>query len=1106
MLDAREELPRSDRAAFFDWVERLVAAEAMGLAEPLLADLTSSAARAEPISVASELEWIAYRLRPFVGRLTAFHQRRSQLVDAFWADDWEACKSEISYIAEEFGPSLWLIEAEIALRQHFDGLESQKEALTKVRRDYPGGIPAFLAFYVSIRNEQRSSYNLFNEDFEDRIAKSKLPTRLQEYLKYKVLKIFRYTDTTLSSLLMYEQGQSIFDIYEVTIDLLQRAISQAGTIKWRTSAVALLELLRPIGDWRVEKLSFSLTGEAQRCSAFEPVPLLASDVAFKELVRSDVWRGFWRLLQDDSEVANEDKNAAQIADRIAALVRSLLRRDDDFEESRGRLLKFARNFPFLPSAIALGELTEFVTFHATAASPSLGAVAINSSKFTAADLLHVLEVARDAARNSLSEFIGPDVVRVWLGEEPIAYGSDVQPFAWYLASLRRAVSDSGHALEVVSEIPTATLTPAQRVLVTNLRIQLLLTQGERDEAIRYIADEVADAPSIVMVVPAIDAVGERDWDSLTRVASKLDLAIALYAYWRQTEESLYATYLRFTFEEVLFEARVNLPSEFSVDKALNKQKATFFLANICIPVLMDTSGLFTSSDELLDERLNVLALLARENRRAESVYAEEAAGIRTNKLIRSGLQIIDSNRVNVDIAALTRWAMRRYQESYLRYQALVEADVGTAAKFEEVLAVIRSSAESKGEYFTIPDSEADTLLLEIILDIKRKFLEDPEYGLEYFLGKRIRHGTIAGHMRGPVETSGLITERANPSAPYQENIEWLPQLSFADAGARESASACFDKFSEDYDKLISYARDQRLHVRSTSHPEGLFDVAIGPPQYHLMKSIATRDLDFEGFVGFAINIMWVQLQPSLEAAKAFLAIEMKGAVDQLFGTLQACLREQIEADDAARHLMTAIQSTNTEVQRQLDTVSSWFERFESKQASHLFTLAEVIEIAVQSALKTLTGFKPTIVPDVQGEVNATAPVIIALTDFIFVVLDNVYRRARVGNEPEIEIFSSVTEPNFLRVAIRNPIGDSVDVSELKRSLEIVKSKIAAGDIVTGAAADRGSGLLKVAAFVRHFPKARFRFEVIDDCQFQTELWLPVIVLDDRLSLPLPEVP
>jgi hypothetical protein len=134
------------------------------------------------------------------------------------------------------------------------------------------------------------------------------------------------------------------------------------------------------------------------------------------------------------------------------------------------------------------------------------------------------------------------------------------------------------------------------VLVSNLEIQLLLAQGERDRAIERIADEVARSPSIVMVVPAAAAVGERDWDSLNRVPCKLDLSIALYAYWRQTEDGLYATYLRFAFEEALFQAGVELPSQFPVDQSSTRPKVIFFLANICIPVLMDTSGLFTSSD------------------------------------------------------------------------------------------------------------------------------------------------------------------------------------------------------------------------------------------------------------------------------------------------------------------------------------------------------------------------------------------------------------------------------------------------------------------------------------------------------------------------------
>src|SRR5262249_28639105 len=157
-----------------------------------------------------------------------------------------------------------------------------------------------------------------------------------------------------------------------------------------------------------------------------------------------------------------------------------------------------------------------------------------------------------------------------------------------------------------------------------------------------------------------------------------------------------------------------LPGDIKPKNLKTDKRLLLFAADICIPVLMDTSGLFVSSAALLEERMRTLVNLIDADPGSKELYSAEVAELRLQKVIKSGMEIVDSNRGSVDMDALTRWANKRYRESYLRYQALRVAGVGLSVNFDEVIKEIQRHSHADGEYFTIPKNEADTLLLEVI--------------------------------------------------------------------------------------------------------------------------------------------------------------------------------------------------------------------------------------------------------------------------------------------------------------------------------------------------------------------------------------------------------
>ncbi len=1089
LAESRYELPTSFRSEFLEWLELAGrGAGATSLLEAASTGLVNGVIQTKATLFSEELAWAHVLLSRQISVLRDFYNCRIELETSYWNDDWSGCQKALKTALTTSGESFWLIDAEIALRQQFEGLEAQKAYATAVQDRHKGGLPGYLSFFSSVRNEERSTYLLFDEDFKDNLERTKVSRRVKNYLLYKVTRSLEASEASFANVLQLESGSSVVDLYETVIDLLQRCVVILGRGSWTTSAIDLLIACEPIGDTRVTKLlrALGVSGYGSLPTAIEQ-----SRENFSVNLPCDFWQAAWPIVSERNR-DGQVNTAQSAAARVEKLLLSLVHRDEAFEDSRVQLAKFTRNYSFLRSATAAGDFADFITMRVDNTPQTLIKPLLNSSSSDYLDDFG--RIGGDTHRGDPS---APQ--QMFKPTEGAARGLQA-----YLQALAAANLEPDTALAIASAVDLAKIPAGLANLLRNLILQVYLKEGESDEAIRVIGEDVARTPSIIAAVPAGPALNDRGWESLSTVGDKIALALTLYAYWKQTDDSLRTTHLRFAFEDALASLGVFVASDLPHSAVKGHPAVIFFLRYICIPVLMDTSGLFSTTEELLDERLAILTLLAKADEANIEQYEDEAATIRASKLIKSGLDIVDSNRVAVDTGALTRWSIKRYRESYNRYQALRAAGIGSSEKFDILFERIKADPDQGAEHFTIPDNEADSLLLGILQAVKDRFLYDQQYGLEYFLGKRIRHGTISGHMRGPPENAKLITERAGPGRPYGPNTNWMPRLNFKTVDCAQVGANAFARFSEEYDKLIAEARDRDLHVLSAAHPHGLLDLQLDAFRYQIVRSMIRSDIDFDSFLTAYFTILWSLLDPALVATKIYLTESLKDRVVRLYGKLQEDLRLVLVQDDEAMQLSAAIQATSTAVQRELDIVGDWFVRGDSQGVTHLFDLEDVLEVAIQSALKSLPNFSPGISRRVSGDGKTTSAVLLTVVDIVFIVFDNIHQRARLGPRPTCTIEFALSD-NYDRLSLKivNPIGSSVDAGHTATKLDRIRRKIATDDLVKGAFVEGESGLLKIAAHARHHRGSEFFFDVVNG-EFVTEIAFPIIYLIDRFSLAPPE--
>lgn len=1107
LLESRREIGADQTVPFLKWVTSLRPRGVSQTRHPLAFDPARPIIKSKPIPFHSELNWIVARLAPHLVQLREFRASAIEIDKYFWAGDAPKATSILDEIETRFGQSIWSIELGLALAQHQKGLDGQKALLKSIKDTWKSGLPAYLAHFYSIRNEDRSTMRLFRDDANSRINQSKLFPQAITYLKYKIADEFSATDGDMSCIVRSEQLQSIIDIYETTIDIFQRLIKRSKHQRYREGILRCIDAWREINDFRLEKIEAALGQTSKTTFALRPncgIYALAAGKpaeAYRSAKQSqsadpsNIWAGLEFVLSGSIL----ERKAAPSFDTpwrlINEALQDALQRNDNFEDGSGYLEKFSRNFHCLHGATALGDFVSFATGAALGSTITIAATSLSTPFWGPEDLYLAASGARSLLYTALSNPRHDTYLRAWVGDVIRSENSPLENgFSLYLGALRLISENPNAALIHLRAINTDSIPSILRAFVLTLRIDLALGVDNLSEAISDIAYEAAHSPAARSVLPAEAALGDRDWHDLESKGSKLDLAIALDVIWRKTDNDLYGSYLRFALEDYLAENSCGSPSQLSFEDHEDRHKKIYLLRYIAVPQVMDLTGLFETSRDVVDERIAVCEKLKLADSENFTIYDDEMYNIKNQLLISDGLRIVDTSRINVDTAGVSRWAERRYKESFGRYKALVDAGVGVANDIEDLIRKMTKSHDLLGEYFNVPDNEADTLLLEIVVAIRDEFLNNPDHGLEFFLGKRIRHGTVSGHLRGPLESANLITQRESVNKDYKRNDEWLDRLTYTTPSDEQSLDVSFRDFAKHYDEIARRLKDEFLHVKSKQHPKGVFDIVVTVVAYQLIRSALKNEFTFEGFLLTCFTVFWTLLEPSLISARNLLSPDAKDDAAKLFDELQNKTGIFALHDDAYHELSVAIRSTASAVQRQFDSMLEWLTRTEIEQASHLFKLHEVVDIAVKSAFKTHSAFEPSVELDVDDAVHAPISILIVLSEIVFVIIDNACRRSMAGKRPIIRISCHVnrSEETILLEVVNN-VGNLVDRIHVEQRLDVIRKRIATNDIQSGALADEGSGLLKIANITQQSEKNLLEFGFIADNKFRTAVTLSVLI-------------
>ncbi|MGE5537149.1 MAG: hypothetical protein ACM30I_00915 [Gemmatimonas sp.] len=1061
---------------------------------------------ATPAGITGLIAWMLQLINDRSGDLTAYRLLADDFESQWLSQNIEAAEGTLSEIRKNFGFSLWWIEASLGFLAKTRGLEAQKEFARTVHEEAPNSAAAFFAHYVSARNEENVSLARFNTRVERVIDRQRIPHELKSYFKFVMIGVIGKGDDIPHHIGGCAVSISYIDAYEAFISILDHLVSERLHEEHWPQIATLLEQCT-VDDWLIKtfRAAFSgrlddrevrsaeaeellLRGAFREAAAASSKVLSATTLSLETLATFSAAHAFGGGEAELDALSPLLREVARplivvftrrsgMANAVADLAKTFLnlRPLKSLRAVNGHFLREWDEIRLagLSSASKVFLYSKSLSpLHAFAVSQTLGdQIIARCAETAAAPVAKLIGALLRGDQSSL------DGLHPFLGAEYAALG------ALFRSDLHAAATHSESLLSSPDEL--------WRRRAARLTVSTLVHGDEFDRAIRCISSFCCMEDELRFFLPLKQVIQGKRWRELKHLKNEIALPIVLDLYIRTASDNDQETNRRIAYEEFLLTHNVMRPSELPVN-GFPLPELTYFFSRVCIPAVMDISfRTFKNSREVEEERMRVCSRLADIDPKNSAIYNEEIRD-RTKLLsIEDGLRDIDRSRVHINLDALVAWAENELHDSFKRYMALADAGLGYASG-EVFEAAIRLSLEGKPDaaeqFLNYPQDEGAALLLDITDTFEQEYLKNPDYGLDAFLSMRIRHGSLAGHIRGPVEDAHLITTFNADTKSYAENTYWMDQLGDLTTAEGTALQRALRDFSAQYDKIIEELIKDKLQIQTSAKPSGLFVFEEHPIWMHYLRSRISAETTFDDFMQSLLFVANFKLEKTLSKVHGYVATEIKQKAEEAFDRLRTELEASLNMLAYAR-MNEAIANVSPEVQAAIGRVADWFVSVRRKAAETYRTVDQIIDVAIAATRSACRGFNPEIQRDVE-DLGLLAPEVLSdLTDILFIVLGNVYEHSGIRPSPKITIrvrgvdYNGDAGRKLVDLRVESEIAEGVHTPEAVAKLKRIRGLMETGQYRQRVNLEGGSGLLKLKRTVSSDPQQQLDFGFTTDHRF-----------------------
>lgn len=1123
LSDIRNEIRSCDVEALFRWLH-LIRHEGRGILYwqfPAIINDLHHPTLPKPLSPDKEVMWARNVLTVNASRLKEFLICEQKYETELCLGNYSNCLQLLTTIEAKFGFSLWLIENRIALLQLVEGLEKQKEYVKQIRNSKAEAIVSYIAFHISQRNEDTTTPARFIQSFEN-LTKSfrDIPRDFNDYILFRIVDRCPIDEAAIGNILLYESCSSLVDYFITFVTVGTMVLTEEKHLLNQLYLRELKKLYSVIPDYRIGRILF-LNGLASWNEVnVIPSSLAGHDALLKgnflaavklaESARSDdPCNGNNWLIEAEAraEIANfNERESRDLASRVIRLMTSLMVKADNINEAIIGLLKICLNFRSSSFAASIVAMVNRETGSDPLPSTSLELRSfIHSSRPPLLPLRHLPLGQREQYfkyyYDTFSE-MRPTVavlLRVNRGDLFQIPDSEIsnEQLDWRIneqIQLEQLTIDGYYEAAIVAAQNLITTKHGRAVRIAARYIShALLHLGRIADLIDFIVSQTLSDRGSIHMMPLREAARRLEGYLPGALGSKLSTPVLLDLYSHYVDDQL--DDLRSdAYEDFLLSNGFERPSQIeSKLEQFDRAEVIYYLRFVCIASIMQVSTVYSSSRELEEERLAVIGILNKIDPVNSGIYEAEIRLITQNQMIQKCVRQVEQSKIFVDVDAVRRWAHKNLKETFNRYTALQKAGMGIEAiPLEQILKDLQAGVRPRQEFLELPKNEAGDLFIQIIRALLRESTLNPEYGLDCFLSIRIRHGTLSGQLRSPVEIEKIITQRTNDSSTYKTNDHWITRLRHLPLHVREAIDRRLAEFSRDYDSLIERIAKDLIQIRGDKKKEGLFTVAMDAFQIRYLGSFTKENTSFDEFLDHFFEFFWEIIKKCLRAVCDLIDTTLKGELTELFVSLERDMGHITDSSSTV-DLNKAIRISQTRSQQALMHVKEWFQLSQPLSIPPL-PFNTLVDIGLQPVMKIHHDFDP-IVQIKTSEMPLIGGGLVAFADIFFIIFENIMRHSGVAGHPKVEISAAVFE-NRLQMTIVNEVAAGTLTDVVADKVSQIKASITQGVYHRNVTSEGGTGFLKLRKIIGSGkdgsapPKLDFGFR--GDGHFYVDLEYPIL--------------
>lgn len=277
-----------------------------------------------------------------------------------------------------------------------------------------------------------------------------------------------------------------------------------------------------------------------------------------------------------------------------------------------------------------------------------------------------------------------------------------------------------------------------------------------------------------------------------------------------------------------------------------------------------------TASQAAEIRRDLLRLLGRKLSRIE--YLIEADAIETRSKLSNLQKYFDSSRMYVDSVAMKKWLDANPTVSTEQFRTLQPSIQATLRTTESGI------GEGKDFYLITLNAQSEDLIVQIAKDSFEQFCLNTEFGIESYLGRRIRHNTL----------DGVTTETVD--AVFNK-----PEYNMG-----PSMKRTVDAWMAQYRAIVDKLRKEHLQFKAGGSlfnaNVDLEDSATKENIRLLSSSLYTAGSQLLN--DLVISFCWKQISPQLENAARYIKTELlqeaTSSIDKHFSGAFGSVEEQIK--------------------------------------------------------------------------------------------------------------------------------------------------------------------------------------------------------------------